>query len=117
VFIKAVILSNILDPKLKGKLFSPETVANAKVTMMHLLRDKEEFKVFSKYLKGEGLFADECMIGQDSDIVWYIAAQSAPKLSSIAIVSYFSCEIIINFETNIIIPDSQLYARIYFRGN
>lgn len=86
ILTKAAILSNILNPRLKGKKLAPNVMSNAKVTMIHLLRNSEEFRVFSNYLKGEEIFANECLIGQDADIVWDIVEQTAPKLSAIAMV-------------------------------
>lgn len=89
IFTKAAILSNILNPKLKGKCLSSQIVANAKITMMQILRSKDDFKVFCNYLKDEDLFQNECLKEQDSEIVWMAVEEIAPKLSAFAQVSFF----------------------------
>jgi hypothetical protein len=86
IFTKAAILSYILDPRLKGVKLSVKMLADAKLSMMMLLNDKNEYKYFIDYLKENDIFDQECLKNQESDVVWSTVEDLSPKLSSLALI-------------------------------
>lgn len=86
VFTKTSILANILNPKLKGHKLSTDVIAQAKLSMMIMLKSSDEFRVFSNYMKNEDIFSNNSLVDQDSEIVWDIVSGISPQLSSLAMV-------------------------------
>lgn len=84
IFTKISLLSNILDPKFQGKSLSPELIAASKITMMILLKSKDDYKVFINYLKGQEIFSEECLMEQDALTMWDTIEGIAPILSPLA---------------------------------
>lgn len=76
-------LSLLMDPKTKGGSLNNDQRLLTCRSLLKELKDPEEYKVFSNFLKGTGEFADPDMQDIDGEMFWELMSTSHKKLSAL----------------------------------
>lgn len=80
------LISNILNPKLKGASLDQKQKLSINFKVMKKLSGTNEYGEYVKFLKGSEKFSDTCLSEISSEMYWETFAASMPKLASLALI-------------------------------
>lgn len=86
IFSDVALLSNILNPKLKGASLDQNQKLKINFKVMKLLSGTSEYGEYVKFLKGTDKFSEICLNEISPEMFWETFAMSIPKLSKLALM-------------------------------